>query len=33
MQVNDGLISQAEHAPIKKDSQRWGLNGVPVLKA
>ena len=33
MKVNDGLISQADHASVKKDSQSWGLNGMPFSKA
>jgi len=33
MEVNDGLISQADNASVKKDMQCWGLNGMPVSKA
>jgi hypothetical protein len=33
MKVNDGFISQAEHASVKKYSQSRGLNGMPFSKA
>jgi len=33
MKVNDGLISQADHASVKTNNQSWRLNGMPVSKA